>query len=44
MTSIPSQMDDSLAGAVAQATAGDEAAFARLVRAHHGDVTRGGDC
>src|SRR5262245_2497625 len=40
MTSIPSQMDDSLAGAVAQATAGDEAAFARIVRAHHADMTR----
>ena len=40
MTSIPSQMDDSLASAVAQATAGDEAAFARIVRAHHADMTR----
>jgi RNA polymerase sigma-70 factor (ECF subfamily) len=40
MTSIPSQMDDSLATAVAQATAGDEAAFARIVRAHHADMTR----
>jgi RNA polymerase sigma factor (sigma-70 family) len=40
MTSIPSQMDESLASAVAQATAGDEAAFARIVRAHHGDMTR----
>ena len=40
MTSIPSPMDDSLAGAVAQATAGDEAAFARIVRAHHTDMTR----
>ena len=40
MTSIPSQLDDSLASAVAQATAGDEAAFARIVRAHHTDMTR----
>ena len=40
MTSIPSPMDDSLASAVAQATAGDEAAFARIVRAHHADMTR----
>jgi len=40
MTSIPSQMDDSLVSAVAQATAGDEAAFARIVRAYHADMTR----
>jgi RNA polymerase sigma-70 factor (ECF subfamily) len=40
MTSIPTQMDESLASAVAQATAGDEAAFARIVRAHHADMTR----
>src|SRR6186997_1893258 len=40
MTSIPSQLDDSLAGAVAQAAAGDEVAFARIVRAHHADMTR----
>jgi RNA polymerase sigma-70 factor, ECF subfamily len=40
MTSIPSQLDESLANAVAQATAGDEAAFARIVRAHHADMTR----
>ena len=40
MTSIPSQLDDSLASTVAQATAGDEAAFARIVRAHHTDMTR----
>ena len=40
MTSIPTQLDDSLAAAVAQATAGDEAAFARIVRAHHADMTR----
>ena len=40
MTTIPSQLDDSLASAVAQATAGDQAAFARIVRAHHDDMTR----
>jgi RNA polymerase sigma-70 factor (ECF subfamily) len=40
MTSIPSHMEESLASAVAQATAGDEAAFARIVRAHHSDMTR----
>ncbi len=33
-------MDDSLAGAVALAVAGDEAAFARIIRAHHDDMTR----
>jgi RNA polymerase sigma-70 factor (ECF subfamily) len=40
MTTIPTQLDDSLTGAVAQATAGDQAAFARIVRAHHDDMTR----
>jgi RNA polymerase sigma factor (sigma-70 family) len=40
MTSIRSPMDDSLANAVTLATAGDEAAFARIVRAHHADMTR----
>jgi RNA polymerase sigma factor (sigma-70 family) len=40
MTSIRSPMDDSLANAVALATAGDEAAFERIVRAHHADMTR----
>jgi RNA polymerase sigma-70 factor (ECF subfamily) len=33
-------IDDSLAGAVAMAIAGDEAAFARIIRAHHDDMTR----
>jgi RNA polymerase sigma factor (sigma-70 family) len=33
-------MDDSLAGAVALAGAGDETAFARIIRAHHDDMTR----
>jgi len=40
MTSIPSHLEDSLAAAVASAAAGDEAAFARIVRAHHDDMTR----
>jgi RNA polymerase sigma-70 factor (ECF subfamily) len=40
MTTIPTQMDDSLAGAVALARAGDQVAFARIVRAHHDDMTR----
>jgi len=40
MTTIPTRLDDSLAGAVAQATAGDQAAFTRIVRAHHDDMTR----
>ncbi len=40
MTTIPTRLDESLAGAVAQATAGDQAAFARIVRAHHDDMTR----
>ena len=40
MTTIPTQLDDSLAGAVAQAAAGDQTAFARIVRAHHDDMTR----
>jgi RNA polymerase sigma-70 factor (ECF subfamily) len=40
MTSISSPMDDSLANSVAQAAAGDEAAFARIVRAHHADMMR----
>ena len=40
MTTIPTRLDDSLAGAVAQATAGDQTAFTRIVRAHHDDMTR----
>lgn len=40
MTTIPRSLDDTLAGAVAQATEGDEAAFARIVRAYHDDMTR----
>jgi RNA polymerase sigma-70 factor (ECF subfamily) len=33
-------IDDGLAGAVALAAAGDEVAFARIVQAHHDDMTR----
>jgi RNA polymerase sigma factor (sigma-70 family) len=40
MATIPSQLVDSLTDVVARATAGDEAAFARIVHAHHGDMTR----
>jgi len=40
MTSIPSHLEDPLATAVASAAAGDEVAFARIVRAHHDDMTR----
>jgi RNA polymerase sigma factor (sigma-70 family) len=40
MTILAGQMDENLAGAVALAVAGDEAAFARIIRAHHDDMTR----
>ncbi len=40
MTTASSQLDDSLAAAVGLASRGDEAAFARIVRAHHDDMTR----
>ena len=40
MTSLVVPIDDSLAGAVALAAAGDETAFARIIRAHHDDMTR----
>jgi len=33
-------MEQNLAGTVALAVAGDEAAFARIIRAHHDDMTR----
>ncbi len=39
-TSVGTAIDDSLAGAVALAAAGDETAFARIIRAHHDDMTR----
>lgn len=35
-----SQLDDTLATAVALAAGGDETAFARIVQAHHDDMTR----
>lgn len=34
------QMEDNLAGAVSLAVAGDETAFARIIQAHHDDMTR----
>jgi RNA polymerase sigma factor (sigma-70 family) len=40
MATLTAPMDDSLAGAVALAGAGDETAFARIIRAHHDDMTR----
>lgn len=40
MATLIGQMEDPLAGAVALAVAGDEVAFARIIRAHHDDMTR----
>jgi RNA polymerase sigma factor (sigma-70 family) len=40
MATVTGPIDITLAGAVALAAAGDEAAFARLVGAHHDDMTR----
>jgi RNA polymerase sigma-70 factor, ECF subfamily len=40
MATSVAAMNDSLAEAVALAAAGDEAAFARIIRAHHDDMTR----
>jgi hypothetical protein len=40
MTTLAAPIDDSLAGAVALAGAGDETAFARIIAAHHDDMTR----
>jgi RNA polymerase sigma factor (sigma-70 family) len=40
MASHVVRIDDSLARAVVLATAGDETAFARIIRAHHDDMTR----
>ena len=40
MATLMGQMEENLAGAVALAVAGDEAAFARIIRAHHDDMTR----
>ena len=40
MTTLVGPMEDSLAGAVALAGAGNETAFARIIKAHHDDMTR----
>jgi RNA polymerase sigma-70 factor (ECF subfamily) len=40
MASLVNPIDDSLAKAVGLAAAGDESAFARIVAAHHHDMTR----
>jgi hypothetical protein len=40
MSTARVQVDRDLPGAVAQAAAGDEAAFARIIQAHHDDMTR----
>jgi RNA polymerase sigma-70 factor (ECF subfamily) len=40
MATVTVQTDDKLTGAVALAAAGDEVAFARIVQAHHDDMTR----
>lgn len=40
MATLVVPIDDSLAAAVALAGAGDEAAFTRIIRAHHDDMTR----
>jgi RNA polymerase sigma factor (sigma-70 family) len=40
MATYAAPIDDSLAGAVALAAAGDETAFARIIQAHHDDMTR----
>jgi RNA polymerase sigma factor (sigma-70 family) len=40
MTSLVVPIDDGLALVVAQAAAGDETAFARIIQAHHDNMTR----
>ena len=40
MATVTVQTENKLAGAVALAAAGDEVAFARIVQAHHDDMTR----
>jgi RNA polymerase sigma-70 factor (ECF subfamily) len=40
MTTTPGEIDDAAAVLVADATRGDEAAFTRIVRSHHEDMTR----
>jgi RNA polymerase sigma factor (sigma-70 family) len=40
MSSAVSTVDEGVAGVVARAVAGDEAAFTRIIQAHHDDMTR----
>ena len=40
MATVRVQVDGDLAGVVAQAAAGDEGGFARIIQAHHDDMTR----
>jgi RNA polymerase sigma factor (sigma-70 family) len=40
MTALSGLVDEGLAALIARAAAGDEAAFARIVQAHHDDMTR----
>lgn len=40
MTSVTGTAEDTLARAIPLAARGDQAAFARIVQAHHGDMTR----
>jgi len=40
MATLVVPIDDSLSGAVALAATGDETAFARIIQAHHDDMTR----
>src|SRR5512143_4076703 len=40
MTSMTGSADEALARAIPLAASGDHAAFARIVQAHHGDMTR----
>lgn len=40
MTAIPGVVDEGVAALIARAAAGDQAAFARIVQAHHDDMTR----
>ena len=40
MATVRLETENNLAGEVAQAAAGDEVAFARVVQAHHDDMTR----
>ena len=40
MTTVMATIDDGFAALVALAGAGDETAFARIIQAHHDDMTR----